>query len=130
MWISTLFTREYFHFLLKEKKSAGKMASSDLMTMDKSEVSKSLFGLISWDEVIRSGAFLGHNDHQLLEKSQTNLAVILDSPSDAKNLATILLKIADNCTSNLTVQQYVFTRVEEILGLGMDFSDESRRLSK
>jgi len=27
------------------------------------------------------------------------------------------MKIADNCTSNLPVQQYVFTRVEEILGL-------------
>ena len=35
----------------------------------------------------------------------------------------MLLKIADNCTSNLTVQQYVFTRVEEILGLGIDFAD-------
>ena len=96
---------------------------TDLMMMDKSEVSKSLFGLISWEEVIRSGAFLGHNDHQLLEKSQTNLAIILDNPTDAKSLASILIKIADNCTSNLTIQQYVFTRVEEILGLGMDFSD-------
>ena len=96
---------------------------TDLMLLDKSEVSKSVFGLISWEEVIRSGAFLGHNDHQLLEKAQQNLAVILDSPNDSKNLASILIKVADNCTSNLTVQQYVFTRVEEILGLGMDFSD-------
>ena len=79
--------------------------------------------MISWEEVLRSGVFLGHNDHQLLERAQQNLAVILDNAADAKNLATMLLKIADNCTSNLTVQQYVFTRVEEILGLGMDWSD-------
>jgi V-type H+-transporting ATPase subunit H len=96
---------------------------TDLTTMEKSEVSKSLFGLIQWEEVLRSGVFLGHTDHQLLERAQQNLAVILDSPTDAKVFATMLLKIADNCTSNLTVQQYVFTRIEEILGLGMDFSD-------
>jgi len=36
---------------------------------------------------------------------------------DAIALTGALMKIADNCTSNLAVQQYVFTRVEEILGL-------------
>ena len=36
---------------------------------------------------------------------------------DASSLSGALMKIADNCTSNLPVQQYVFTRVEEILGL-------------
>lgn len=61
--------------------------------------------------------------HQLLEKAQENLGVVLDSPQDSKELASMLLKIADNCTSNLTVQQYVFTRIEEILGLGVDFGD-------
>lgn len=35
----------------------------------------------------------------------------------------MLIKIAENCTSNLTVQQYAFTRVEEILGLGIDLTD-------
>lgn len=35
----------------------------------------------------------------------------------------MLITIAENCTSNLTVQQYVFTRIEEILGLGADFTD-------
>jgi hypothetical protein len=71
--------------------------------------------------------FMLHSDlnlqHQLLDQSQKNLAVILDNPQKSKELATMLLKIADNCTSNLTVQQYVFTRVEEILGLGIDYND-------
>jgi hypothetical protein len=49
--------------------------------------------------------------------------MILDSHQDSKDLTSMLLKIADNCTSNLTVQQYVFTRIEEILGLGTDYSD-------
>jgi hypothetical protein len=60
--------------------------------------------------------FESYIQHQLLEKAQSNLGVILDSPQDSKDLANMLLKIADNCTSNLTVQQYVFTRIEEILG--------------
>jgi hypothetical protein len=47
----------------------------------------------------------------------------LDNKQDAKDLTSMLLKIADNCTSNLTVQQYVFTRIEEILGLGTDLAD-------
>lgn len=51
------------------------------------------------------------------------MGVILDNPNDAKELAKMLINIADNCTSNLSVQQYVFTRVEEILGLGTDYSD-------
>jgi len=51
------------------------------------------------------------------------LGVILDNPQDSKELAKMLISIAENCTSNLTVQQYVFTRIEEILGLGTDFSD-------
>ena len=64
-----------------------------------------------------------HSQHQLLEKAQANLGVILDNPQNSRELAGILLKIADNCTNNLTIQQYVFTRVEEILGLGIDFGD-------
>ena len=41
----------------------------------------------------------------------------MNNKHDASTLAGALMKIADNCTSNLAVQQYVFTRVEEILGL-------------
>ena len=35
---------------------------ADLSSMEKSEVSKSLFGLIQWEEVLRNGVFLGHRD--------------------------------------------------------------------
>jgi hypothetical protein len=38
----------------------------------------------------------------------------------------MLVKIAEFCTTNVTVQQYVFTRIEEILGIGVDFSDSDR----
>ena len=41
----------------------------------------------------------------------------MDNAPDAKSLADILIKIAENCTSNLTIQQYVFLRIEEVLGL-------------
>lgn len=51
------------------------------------------------------------------------MAVVLDNQTDANELAKMLLKIAENCTSNLTVQQYAFTRVEEILGLNVDIND-------
>lgn len=51
---------------------------------------------------------------------------MLDNLQDATEYAKILLKIAENCTTNLTVQQYVFTRVEEILGLSYDSSDSDR----
>jgi hypothetical protein len=58
-----------------------------------------------------------------LERSQANLGVILDNRQDATDLSKMLIKIAENCTSNLTVQQYAFTRIEEILGLNADYSD-------
>lgn len=48
--------------------------------------------------------------------------ITLDNQTEAKNLSRILLNIAENCKTNLTVQQYVFTRVEEILGLGIDYA--------
>lgn len=35
----------------------------------------------------------------------------------------ILIVLADQCKNDLTVQQYVFTRVEQILGLCTDFAD-------
>lgn len=40
----------------------------------------------------------------------------MENTNDARTLCKLLMKIADNCTSNVTVQQYVFTRVEEIVG--------------
>lgn len=64
--------------------------------------------------------------HQLLERAQENLGPIMDNSQDAKTFVDKLLKIAEKCTSNLTVQQYVFTRIEELLGLGMDYADADK----
>ena len=61
-----------------------------------------------------------------MERAQSNLGVVLDNTQDASEYAKILIKIAENCTTNLTVQQYVFTRIEEILGLVSDSTDSDR----
>jgi V-type H+-transporting ATPase subunit H len=52
--------------------------------------------------------------------------VVLDNATDSQEFAKMLLKMAENCTTNLPVQQYVFTRIEEVLGLGIDSSDKDR----
>lgn len=59
----------------------------------------------------------------MLERGQENLIIMLDNPTDAAAYSKLLLKIADNCTSNIPVQQYVFTRVEEVLAA----SEEQKR---
>lgn len=38
----------------------------DLSTMDKSDVSKNLFGQIAWEEILRSGVFLEHKEVRIL----------------------------------------------------------------
>lgn len=48
----------------------------------------------------------------------------MDNPADAKDYVTILLKIAENCSTNVVAQQYVYTRMEEILGLSNDSKDD------
>lgn len=35
---------------------------TDYSSMEKSDVSKSLYGLIQWEEILRSGVFLAHRD--------------------------------------------------------------------
>lgn len=89
--------------------------SADITTMEKSAVSKLLFSQINWQEILRAGVVLSHKDHQLLEKAQDNLSNVMENRNDARTLCKLLMKIADNCTSNVTVQQYVFTRVQEIV---------------
>lgn len=127
-------------------------APLDLYSADKSEISRTLYGQVQWEELLRNGIILQHRDviipysvfkifplfvtafafllllsvsvqHQLLERAQSNLGVVLDSPADAQEYARMLLKIAEQSTTNVTVQQYVFTRIEEILGVGVDFTD-------
>ena len=38
----------------------------DLSTMDKSDVSKNLFGQIAWEEILRSGVFLEHKEVSII----------------------------------------------------------------
>lgn len=97
--------------------------TTDLESMDKHDASKSLFTIINWPELVRAGMFLSQSEFLLLERAQENLEAAMSNKHDASTLAGALMKIADNCTSSLPVQQYVFTRVEEILGLNpSDFS--------
>lgn len=56
--------------------------------------------------------------HQLLGRAKDNLGQVMSHPADAKELVDILMQLADNCTTDPTVLQYAFTRIEEILGLG------------
>jgi hypothetical protein len=55
---------------------------------------------------------------QLLERAQDNIDFAMGNATSAKALANLLLKLADKCTSSVPAQQYVFTRVEEILQCG------------
>jgi V-type H+-transporting ATPase subunit H len=59
----------------------------------------------------------------LLERAQSNLALVLDNEEDAREYVTFLIKIADQCQNNVTIQKYAFTRVEEILGLHPDYNE-------
>ena len=61
--------------------------------------------------------------HQLLERAQGDLGKVLAQPADAKELVDILVKLAEQCTTDVAVLQYSFTRIEEILGLGNSGAD-------
>lgn len=52
----------------------------------------------------------------------------MDNQQDAKDFVSILIKLADHCVNQLTVQQYVFTRIEEILGVGADYTDSDNEV--
>lgn len=95
--------------------------SFDISNLPTQELSKHLFGQVDWDEFLRAGVFLAQNEFQLLERAQDNLDYAMGNPSTAKSLATLLLKLADKCTSSIPAQQYVFTRIEEILSSDTEF---------
>mmetsp|Transcript_6343 Transcript_6343/g.13476 ORF Transcript_6343/g.13476 Transcript_6343/m.13476 type:complete len:459 (-) Transcript_6343:112-1488(-) len=90
----------------------------DLSALDKQDASKHLFGQVDWDEYLRAGVFLSQSEFQLLERAQDNIDFAMGNATSAKALANLLLKLADKCTSSVPAQQYVFTRVEEILQCG------------
>ena len=74
-------------------------------------------------------SFSVYRQIDLITRAQANLAAVLDSKtangaSDAKTFCSVLMKLASNSRStDVDIQQYVFTRVEEILGLSVDLSD-------
>ena len=49
----------------------------------------------------------------------------MKSAEDSKHLIDILLRIAESKVSNAIILKYVFTKIEEILGLAIDFDDEN-----
>ena len=55
-----------------------------------------------------------------MERAQDNLDYAMGNPNSAKAFASLLLKLADKCTAHVAAQQYVFTRVEEILAVPND----------
>jgi hypothetical protein len=55
--------------------------------------------------------------YQLLERAQDSLDFAMGNSSTAKAFANILMRLADKCTSSVQTQQYVFTRIEQVLGV-------------
>ena len=87
----------------------------DLSSMEKHEASKHLFSQVDWESYLRAGVFLSQSEFQLLERAQDNIDFAMGNETSARALANLLMKLADKCTSSVPAQQYVFTRVEEIL---------------
>lgn len=87
----------------------------DLTALEKQDASKHLFSQVDWQDYLRAGAFLSQSEYQLLERAQDNIDFAMGNATSARALANLLMKLADKCTSSVPVQQYVFTRVEEIL---------------
>ena len=65
----------------------------------------------------------------MVSKAQGDLATVLEAKavngtSDAKTFCSVLMKLASNSTPHdVDIQQYVFTRVEEVLGIQVEITD-------
>lgn len=55
--------------------------------------------------------------YQLLERTQDNIDFAMSNVSTSKAFANILMRLADKCTSSTATQQFVFTKIEQILGV-------------
>lgn len=99
----------------------------DLSSMEKSDASKHLFSQVDWDSYLRAGVFLSQSEFQLIERAQDNIDFAMGNETSARALANLLMKLADKCTSSVSAQQYVFTRVEEILLGSEDLNDFEKR---
>ena len=58
-------------------------------------------------------------------EAQNHLESFMMVSEDARDLVRLYVTLANNCTYDLQVQQYVFTRFEEILDLGSSTSANS-----
>lgn len=99
----------------------------DLSSMEKQDASKHLFSQVDWDSYLRAGVFLSQSEFQLLERAQDNIDFAMGNETSARALANLLMKLADKCTSSVPAQQYVFTRVEEILVGSEDLAEFQKR---
>lgn len=99
----------------------------DLSSMEKHEASKHLFSQVDWEAYLRAGVFLSQSEYQLLERAQDNIDFAMGNDTSARALANLLMKLADKCTSSVPAQQYVFTRVEEILEGSEDLTEFKQR---
>ena len=91
----------------------------NLSMMTRSEISARLFTTIEWGRISSSGVFLTPENRKLIEKAQQHLNIVLEDIEETKVLVSLFLQIADNCTFDLSIQLYIFTRIGEIFGLGI-----------
>ena len=85
--------------------------------LSRASISSRLYKNIDWAHMQSAGVFLSKEDEIILQNAQNNLDTVLDNENDTSILVTLLMRIADNCTFDRSVQLYVFTRIEEIFGL-------------
>jgi V-type H+-transporting ATPase subunit H len=74
--------------------------------------------IVPWSRIQSAGVFLSASNEKLIEKAQDHLESFMNNADDAAELVRLYYTLANNCTYDLQVQQYVFTRFEEILQLG------------
>lgn len=92
-------------------------------TLDKADIAKNLYSQLQWEQIRLNGVNLEQSNRRLLDEGQAHLDSLLDSLNDSQLYVSLLIAMAENCSDIPTVQKYVFTKMEEILGLGPDYSD-------
>jgi V-type H+-transporting ATPase subunit H len=102
----------------REEEMSALVSELDLSFMTRSEISSHLFSTIDWSRIQSAGVFLTAENRKLIEKAQISLDIVLADSTETNALVLLYLQIADNCTFDLSVQLYIFTRIGEILGLG------------
>ena len=94
--------------------------------MTAAEISAQLYArIMPWSRVQSAGVFLSAQNEATIEKAQNHLESFMMVSEDARDLVRLYVTLANNCTYDLQVQQYVFTRFEEILDLGSSTSANS-----